>query len=1145
VNYRNVSRWIAIFFILTMAKLPAMAQPSIPSVSTPEAMSIVKFGNPQLSYHTGAVTNQVPIFTISNKEIAVPVSLNHSNQGMRPREIASSVGHGWSLQAGGVITKIINGLPDNGVGFSSGQDVLNYLDLRDDEQLYREEHEPDTYQFNFLNHSGGFVKFPDGVAHNSGFANISNSQYGIFPAQPLLVEGGSAGFTITDTQGIQYIFDEVDIQKIEGTCPSGDLYNYYDPVSTSYYISRIVAPSGAEVNFTYKTYSYEYYMDVSETGYYQEESSAGDSGGPTYVKPPQENSICWTKKVITEGKLLTGIHSNDGYSIEFNYTDVRQDLPGGDDGGALNQINISYNGVFVKGFTLDHFYAKTGESGFSKNRPQDFYDSFWSTKNRLFLNSVQEIGKPPYKFYYNFDYSIPNRLTDAIDHWGFYNGAIDNLGLVSRGAYGLTEFEVGSDRETNLDYMKVGSLDKIIYPSGGSSEFEYDCYSVNWSENQGSPSGYNYITKRIISEPNDSIRETFTVPEDAEQINLYFISNAEHTDAIIPQRDQFYSFSQCLMYYHEPDGTWNSLPFSYPSEKVPVDYELTAGESYTFFIWVNGYLDELDVNSREYIPSTSEIRITYRVPRPAKIGEENKKIQIGGLRVKSIKHDPNSNSGLSTSKTIQLSYGSPLFFWPKYDSYNYDYVVDGGVPVLTNYISRSSSSFRNLSMGLSAPVTYGSVTVDDGGAKSSYSYIQQTDRLHYTVGSKVAAYTNSGWPDGTLEKEAHYSDNGVVSQKEFHYSGNDLPHNFYTDLTEENSFQVYGVKVGIKVPEFIDTQGTVGNIPAEYDVEVYKIWSRHLKLNSIESTITNNYDKYLNDTESYKSKTNIVNITYHPYLLNEIEKVNSFGNLKVKETSEYVVDETGNEAITALKSNLQWGLPVSKEKSIYKNGVWTIQNQSKYDYDIFEGRPNLSKYSLSNFQGDVVKSFDLNYDQKSNLIDALESGSVEKGIIYDGRNRIIAISANASSDEVFYSSFEENPNRNVEENAKTGTSSWPLSYGPVNISVDSRTSDGILEYWWKPSAEANWILKRLTLGISDGLSIPETTGYVDEVRFYPVSASMESYTYHLKNTVWSKNDQNGLITYYDFNQINELETIYDHEGNITQYFEYFLRNRDE
>lgn len=79
---------------------------------SPNAASLGKYGDIPVSYYTGLVNTSIPIYTISDQDIQIPISLSYHHGGIRVEEEASVVGLGWSLNAGGVITRTIRGRDD-------------------------------------------------------------------------------------------------------------------------------------------------------------------------------------------------------------------------------------------------------------------------------------------------------------------------------------------------------------------------------------------------------------------------------------------------------------------------------------------------------------------------------------------------------------------------------------------------------------------------------------------------------------------------------------------------------------------------------------------------------------------------------------------------------------------------------------------------------------------------------------------------------------------------------------------------------------------------------------------------------------------------------------------------------------------------
>lgn len=57
----------------------------------------------------------IPIYTLSEGLLSVPISLEYNGSGMKNQEVASWCGAGWNLNAGGMISRMVRGLPDEGV----------------------------------------------------------------------------------------------------------------------------------------------------------------------------------------------------------------------------------------------------------------------------------------------------------------------------------------------------------------------------------------------------------------------------------------------------------------------------------------------------------------------------------------------------------------------------------------------------------------------------------------------------------------------------------------------------------------------------------------------------------------------------------------------------------------------------------------------------------------------------------------------------------------------------------------------------------------------------------------------------------------------------------------------------------------------
>lgn len=149
---------------------------------------------------------------------------------------------------------------------------------------------------------------------------------------------------------------------------------------------------------------------------------------------------------------------------------------------ALGSIKIENNSAACKkySFTYDYFVDNTSLQGYFAG-----YTVF-TDKKRLKLNSVQElscdnsVSVPAHTFAY-FTELLPRRLSFGQDHWGFYNGVTDNTKLIpTYTENNWTEFP-GANREPAWPAMRGGALQKINYPTGGYSLFDFEANDT-WAE---------------------------------------------------------------------------------------------------------------------------------------------------------------------------------------------------------------------------------------------------------------------------------------------------------------------------------------------------------------------------------------------------------------------------------------------------------------------------------------------------------------------------------------------------------------------------------------------------------------------------------------------------------------------------------------
>jgi RHS repeat-associated protein len=477
----------------------------------PNAASLGKYGDIPVGYYSGIPNIDIPIYNVKEGGLNVPVSLSYHAGGVKIGETSSCVGLGWSLQAGGLISRTIIGKADEvvdgyfttGSTLSYGGGVLpkdSYVQPSDLANGNRDG-EPDVFSFSFGGYNGKFYFDRD--------KNLATPYYDanpvLVPMQDLKIdilysatnstsvngvslsaEGSSgsphriAGFIVTTSNGVKYEFGtylgDLTVKTIEFTTMASQFTVGF---ANTWYLKRVIAPDTNEsIIFEYEP---EYYR-------YNSRSSIGSSIGQT-VGAYKAN---WTD---VRGFRLSKIkNSSNTTEVAFipNPLETRQDFidmgqsPITNTARSLKTIKITA-GTYCKEFTLNQSYFSDISSNKTNSADCD---------KRLKLDNVQEkscdgsITVPPYTFnYYGNNNSLPNRLSSAIDHWGYYNGAETNpktgynipftqLRYNNIANQKVVVTEGNSNRESNESFMRLGTLNKITYPTGGSTTFDLEANSV-------------------------------------------------------------------------------------------------------------------------------------------------------------------------------------------------------------------------------------------------------------------------------------------------------------------------------------------------------------------------------------------------------------------------------------------------------------------------------------------------------------------------------------------------------------------------------------------------------------------------------------------------------------------------------------------
>ncbi len=99
--------------VLTLSfSLPAQ-MPQDPTYGlTPNAKSFQRYGDIPVSLYTGTPNITIPLDTIRDVSLSLPISLSYHSGGIKADEHPGWVGLGWTLMLGGAITREVRNIPD-------------------------------------------------------------------------------------------------------------------------------------------------------------------------------------------------------------------------------------------------------------------------------------------------------------------------------------------------------------------------------------------------------------------------------------------------------------------------------------------------------------------------------------------------------------------------------------------------------------------------------------------------------------------------------------------------------------------------------------------------------------------------------------------------------------------------------------------------------------------------------------------------------------------------------------------------------------------------------------------------------------------------------------------------------------------------
>jgi len=572
------------------------------NIQSPNAASLGKYGDIPVSYFTGTPNINIPLYKFNSHGIELDISLNYDASGVKIDDHPGWVGQNWSLNAGGVIIRSINGsadetstigtgcLPLGNLGFYFQGQALNLeavnshedlINVAKNQALPNNDYMPDIFTFNFMGKSGKFFLDNTGnwkvlsdenlkiIFEFNEDITLPIEGEGFMPNQICKYPRIIRGLKILDDLGNTYVFG---FQENGNSMEIG--INFFDQASlfelnwwksNAWYLTKVI---DKYQNIIYELeYTRESYDKIARI--YR---SIGSSSSSYYGHCSSAPNI---DLYAVEGELIYPVYLSKITSVQDNLSIIFESE-------ISNELNYNpqdiqakvANAILLSGWpnnypSINPFYYLNGNAtnatdlvnslkwrkltkitGPNKECVFTYNDVSTEKLNLLQLDiygegerNNPEAEKHSFKFYYNNYQSVPEYLSKKVDHWGY------NRGFEYIIPQDLKDYDL--QRTPNENFIQIGTLDSIEYPLGGYTSFKYEPNRYVSAVND-SRTNFTYCTG---IGPGLRIRKII----DSDGINKYY-NTYEYEEGILSYLPRYYfeNWTQPL----ESGGYFNGDIFS-------------------------------------------------------------------------------------------------------------------------------------------------------------------------------------------------------------------------------------------------------------------------------------------------------------------------------------------------------------------------------------------------------------------------------------------------------------------------------------------------------------------------------------------------------------------------------------------------------
>jgi hypothetical protein len=965
--------------------------------------------------------------------------------------------------------------------------------------------------------------------------------------------------TVTDDNGVTYYFSEKETSSslgefddINGSFGNGHAY------TSSWFISRIKISATSSIFFNYankpqvESYTFQgtSYVNMTLIPFNAPCGNSNWGGSQSY------------SKTVTDQKILTSVTFDQG-NIFFQRTP--------------HDFYELYTGINVE--------DKNGNSIYD-------YDLTYENINRDLLTGIDKNGEN----YYDFEYLNKNLLPDfvndrqdiptAMDWWGYYNGKTGNTVITS-----VPGRPNAPDKDPSMRHTVAGALVKIINPTRGTTELFYEQNQILSSADQNDiglttiPSFNRRLQLQMQGDPSQTKEETFsytftedTFVEISHDVKAYtgtfvelhmqapgpatygnYVNHAEElrlqgsTDPTFDITQQ--PFHANFYIYGIGDGGDNANQLSWFRGDSGGVIKILAG-TYNFRLktWgVSTYGNSSIKLEMKFYKDTNS------AGNPTATEEEY--VTIGGVRVREIKTCP-TNGSEEGCTTRSFEYDEA----DDYNQGNFTYTThvrktcqvpmsqssggnSGQVQYVVYNLNRriyNYKSFTSINFNGGVPVYYKKVregfgiTTETETVQTNYDYINDLPVNTNDDGTYIVTLANGSRPNRIVNiyhphYKGGYVDNsyfspslnsnlsfpftpetsdlkmGRLQSSETHkyntpanqviasydiVKKNDIDYSQFRDVLSGAGYSLTaGYPLGLNVARKISFEGGSISIP-QNEIHNYFYYDTYGELKNRFLTASEVSTEYFDGNTLVNSIFNTYNAQVQPSI---VRKVDSEGTVK-KTTSTYVHElsnPTPDEQllITQNKMNTVIETKVYVENSDTTESLLETKKTAYKDFGSGQVLPEKVFSAKGNYPLEERILFG-DYDTKGNPIEFSKTGGIKVYTVF-GYNRTLPIAKIENTTQINFTQQQ---------------------IDAINDAIASSNAD--------TSAATEDTLR-------DDLNILRS--------LFP-NAMVTTATFDPIVGMTSMTDTKGYTTFYEYNSLNQLESIKDADKNILKSYEYNRKN---